>query len=182
MKTLNELFSEEGIYPRHDVAKYYTTCPKCSAGRKAQNRKKPVLKVQVDGRGLRAGCCHCDFHTARFYDEGEIPGQRNSGRNLGNSYRDHATSRDGHTGAIGAARGASAIPAGRIAGHGAPDWDRLTRPGDSVRNASQRRVVIPKIQGTAEAVLDRTRGRKVVPVEHRLLPGLSVNGRNAHPH
>ena len=181
MKTMSELFSEEGILQRHDKDKWYGLCPRCSHTRRAHNQKKPVLKVQVDGRGLRAFCCHCDYKAVRFLDEGE-PFGRNAKLNskpTGASHRgadEPRNTRNSNT--LGTPRGASTNQARNITRDSAQTWDRIARPSGGIRNETLRRVVVPKVQSAAEEILDRARGRKVIAVERGLLPGLTCDRRN----
>ena len=160
MKTLEEIFHEEGVTLRHDKDQYYCTCPHCSPTRRAQNRKKPVLKVRIDGRGVRFSCMHCAFHTARFFDEGE-PNDRK--RN---------PERQARKAAPGKAR--------NIAGNGGKTWDHLARRDRGVSVPPTRSVAVHEVPSAAKAVLDRTLGRRVVAVESGLLPGFNFNWRNAH--
>lgn len=187
MKTMSELFAEEGILQRHDKDKWYGLCPRCSHTRRAHNQKKPVLKVQVDGRGLRAFCCHCDYKAVRFLDEGEPFGRNvksNSRTTAGASHygRDASNRPTGNSNTLGTARSPSQGQAQNLSRDGAQSWGRLARPVDSVRNTSQRRVVVPKVQSAAEEILDRARGRKVVAVERGLLPGFAPIRRDADYH
>jgi hypothetical protein len=41
--------------------RYYTTCPKCSAGRMRSHQKSKVLGVTINGNGAHWGCNHCGW-------------------------------------------------------------------------------------------------------------------------
>ena len=54
MTTAADLITDEGVRLRScSDGKHYTTCPQCSERRRAGNRKKPCLRVEIDGRGVR---------------------------------------------------------------------------------------------------------------------------------
>src|SRR5262245_66460027 len=69
--TAADLCTEEGVTVRgYSDGRQSTVCPKCSANRKAHNRRKRCLVVHIDDRGVRFTCFHCGWFKARFYDEG----------------------------------------------------------------------------------------------------------------
>ena len=62
------VMTPEALLARHGIhlectapGRHYTTCPKCSAGRRQQNQKEKVLGVTIDGKGARWGCNHCGW-------------------------------------------------------------------------------------------------------------------------
>lgn len=77
MATLAERLAELGVklgaHPHGlthlNVGKQYVTCPQCSKDRKPENQKKPCLTVEIDNKGAKLTCHHCDWHTA-FYADG----------------------------------------------------------------------------------------------------------------
>src|SRR5262245_10656174 len=72
MPTVGDLCADEGVNVKgHCDGRQSTVCPKCSATRKAHNRRKRCLTVHIDSRGVRFTCWHCGWFKARFYDEGE---------------------------------------------------------------------------------------------------------------
>jgi putative DNA primase/helicase len=61
--TVEELLRENNIrLPSIAEGRHYTTCPRCSAGRKtAAHRKAKVLGVKIDGWGACWVCSHCNW-------------------------------------------------------------------------------------------------------------------------
>ena len=54
------VMAPEALLAKHGIhlectapGRHYTTCPKCSAGRRQQNQKEKVLGVTIDGKGAR---------------------------------------------------------------------------------------------------------------------------------
>src|SRR5262245_28669885 len=70
--TVADICADEGVAVRgYGDGRQSTVCPKCSANRKAHNRRKRCLVVHIDDRGVRFTCFHCGWFKARFYDEGD---------------------------------------------------------------------------------------------------------------
>src|SRR5262245_26763036 len=72
MLSAADLCTDEGVTVRaHANGRHSAICPRCSATRKAHNKRKRCLVVHIDDRGVRFTCFHCGWFKARFYDEGE---------------------------------------------------------------------------------------------------------------
>ena len=57
-----ELLTRHGIKLESTApGRHYTTCPKCSAGRKLGNQNKKTLGVTIDDNGAHWGCNHCGW-------------------------------------------------------------------------------------------------------------------------
>jgi len=61
MSNAFELLARFGINSVSTIGRHYTTCPKCSAGRKPAHQKLLVLGVTITAEGIGFGCNHCDF-------------------------------------------------------------------------------------------------------------------------
>jgi hypothetical protein len=60
--TPNELLRAHNINISSTApGRYYTTCPKCSAGRMRSHQKSKVLGVTINGNGAHWGCNHCGW-------------------------------------------------------------------------------------------------------------------------
>ncbi len=55
-------FEELGIETKGKTGRIYITCPKCKDDRKAQNKNKPCLTVNVELENNWWKCHNCDFH------------------------------------------------------------------------------------------------------------------------
>jgi Protein of unknown function (DUF3631) len=67
MSNAFELLARFGINSVSTIGRHYTTCPKCSAGRKPAHQKLLVLGVTITAEGIGFGCNHCDFKGGAFY-------------------------------------------------------------------------------------------------------------------
>jgi hypothetical protein len=151
--TAADFCADEGVAVRgYGDGRQSTVCPKCSANRKAHNRRKRCLVVHVDSRGVRFTCFHCGWFKARFYDEGE----RHAGK----------TSALRRARAMARGRAQDSIRAGGQFGCGVEGRE----PGLRVP-AERRRVVRENSQGSAgrgqadENLLDRAKRERIVLVE-----------------
>ncbi len=76
MKTASQIFAELQIpQPRNrGDTQYVARCPRCSDGRSTkEHRKQKCLAVNVDNRGVRWRCHHCDWSGGQFYDAPRKP-------------------------------------------------------------------------------------------------------------
>jgi hypothetical protein len=62
MKTVAEILQQYDLHPASTrPSRYYTTCPKCSAGRAHAHQRSPCLGITIDGNGACWGCNHCGW-------------------------------------------------------------------------------------------------------------------------
>src|SRR5262245_32979896 len=85
MKTAAEILRENSIETTDTApGRYYTTCPKCSAGRTRANQKKRCLGITINGDGVHFGCSHCGWKGGGYFN-----GKRNgkgSGKEIIDTY------------------------------------------------------------------------------------------------
>jgi putative DNA primase/helicase len=53
--------------PRNGQQRYYTTCPKCSAGRSREHQKSKCLGITISDKGVHFGCSHCGWKGGAYY-------------------------------------------------------------------------------------------------------------------
>jgi predicted P-loop ATPase len=64
--------------PPHGEDRFYTTCPKCSAGRTKRNQKARCLGVTIDNKGVSWGCNHCGWTGGGYFEGTKANGQHRS--------------------------------------------------------------------------------------------------------
>jgi hypothetical protein len=76
MMTVDELLRAHGIKFKRK-ARYYTTCPQCSAGRSTKGHQMAeVLCVTIDGDSAIWGCNHCNWSGRVSKTNGHANGPR----------------------------------------------------------------------------------------------------------
>jgi hypothetical protein len=69
MRTAAGILREYGLpEPPSGVDRYYSTCPKCSAQRSTANQKTKCLGIDIDDKGVRFHCCHCNWGGGAYYN------------------------------------------------------------------------------------------------------------------
>jgi hypothetical protein len=72
MKTATQILAGLGIAQSRDrnASQYCARCPRCSDGRSTKaHRNQKCLAVNIDRRGVRWRCHHCEWEGGQFFDE-----------------------------------------------------------------------------------------------------------------
>jgi hypothetical protein len=69
MKTASDILREHGLSaPPSGCDRYYSTCPKCSAGRTRAHQNTKCLGVSITDKGVKWGCNHCGWTAGGYYN------------------------------------------------------------------------------------------------------------------
>jgi putative DNA primase/helicase len=78
MKSAADIITAHGLQvPDTIPGRYYSLCPKCSAGRKTIHKTRRCLGVTIDDKGVKWGCNNCNWRGGAYYD-GRSNGHANS--------------------------------------------------------------------------------------------------------
>jgi hypothetical protein len=68
-RTASDILREHGLSaPPSGADRYYTLCPKCSAGRSRAHQNIKCLGVTIDDKGVKWGCNHCRWTGGGYYN------------------------------------------------------------------------------------------------------------------
>jgi hypothetical protein len=69
MRTAAEILQKYDLHPASTApGRFYTACPKCSAGRSKPHQNARCLGITIDDKGVHFGCSHCSWTGGEFYN------------------------------------------------------------------------------------------------------------------
>ena len=69
MKSAADIITAQGLQVSDTIpGRYYSLCPKCSAGRKAIHQTRRCVGVTINDKGVKWGCNNCDWRGGAYYD------------------------------------------------------------------------------------------------------------------
>jgi putative DNA primase/helicase len=77
MKSAADIIAAQGLQVSDTIpGRYYSLCPKCSAGRKTIHQTRRCVGVTIDDKGVKWGCNNCNWRGGAYY-EGRSNGRAN---------------------------------------------------------------------------------------------------------
>jgi hypothetical protein len=69
MKSAADILQKYDLRPAStQPGRYYTVCPKCSAGRSRTHQRSACLGITIDDKGVHFGCSHCGWKGGEYYN------------------------------------------------------------------------------------------------------------------